>query len=192
MSLRLKMQRTYLPFWIATLVLTIASCNGKADKKPDFEAAISSLKEGSPNEEIEAALLVLETAGKDAFPALLLHIDDQTHAANDFQRQLVTADGELYLPKIGDVCFDILHGQIEGNWPKSCRKFYFLNQGNVVEWWDKNKLKSLPELRRQCAAESLKQAQETFESPDNKFTRIYATKIIEFLESNLAEAQNSQ
>lgn len=181
---------------IIVLISGTSGCmkSGSADATSDdsvnvetfYSVNVESLLEGTPDEETKAAIDTLKSAGIKAYPVLLGYLDDQRKASeNFFQRAMVTADGNAYHPRIGSVCFDIVHEQIEGNWPKAYRDYYVLRRDNIREWWAKNKTKSLAELRVQCAREALHRAEAEFGNIDSE----HETSVITFLRKHLKEQE---
>lgn len=172
---------------MVVLLAGTAGCmkNRATDVTSDYSVSVESLLEGTPEDETEAAIATLRSAGIKAFPTLLGYLDDPRKASGIFQKALVTADGEAYHPRIGDACFDIIHLQIEGNWPKTYRDYYALRQDNIREWWENNKTKSLAELRVQCARESLRRAETEFGNVDSE----HETSVITFLREHLKEQE---
>jgi hypothetical protein len=159
--------------------------DGSADATSDYSVNVESLLEGTPDDKAKAAFDTLQSAGIKAFPALLRYVDDQRIASPIFQGPFVTADGDASHPRIGGVCFDIVHGQIEGNWPKAYRDHYVLRRDNIREWWEKNKSKPLAELRVQCAHEALHRAEAEFGNIDSE----HETSVITFLREHLKEQE---
>lgn len=173
---------------IVVLISGTSGCmkNGSADATSDYSVNGESLLEGTPADETEAAIDTLYSAGIKAFPVLLGYLDDQRKAsANFFQRAVETADGDAYHPRIGGACFDIVHEQIEGNWPKAYRDYYVLRRDNIREWWENNKSKPLAELRVQCAREALHRAEAEFGNIDSE----HETSVITFLREHLKEQE---
>ena len=102
------------------------------------DALISELAlEKKQSNDAYAALL---NRGVEAFPALLERMSDKTITQNPrFQGEslMKDADGNWVLakPTIGHVAFDLIHGQIEGTWPKGgLRKHYAITRTSVKEW----------------------------------------------------------
>jgi len=90
----------------------------------------------------------LYAAGVDAFPALVARLDDHATIPTDiFARDImvINADGSAsaYRASVADACFEILQGQIEGNWPKGFRQYYVLTPSNVADWLGRHKGESL-------------------------------------------------
>jgi hypothetical protein len=132
--------------------------------EPNHDQDIQNLAKGTPKETIKASLRALGAAGTAAFPALLANLTNQSPAeAEFFPRDAFTRrpDGSLgpYAPTLGVVCFDIIQGQIEGNWPKGFRRYYVLSPANVKSWLDAHKDLTLMQLRRVSREESLRHAE---------------------------------
>jgi len=158
--------------------------SGTASEQIEYEQHIQKLAFGTPTEQIEIAISALESAGPAAYPALVGHLKDSTRAADDFQTQDVLWD--LGHPSIGDVCFDIIQGQVEGRWPKGYRQYYVLTPQNTKRWLDAHKGLSLRELRIAAAQESLRRAEsEIRHNTANDFQK----GMIKFLRDNLQEAR---
>jgi len=175
---------TRLLLIFAPLLIAIG-CSSTA--APDqYETAVKSFASGTPIEETTAAIKLVQSAGVDAFDSLLSHLNDETLASdNHFMRAMVTIDENgnagLIKPTIGDACFDILQGQIEGVWPKGYREHYILNRSNIRDWLTKRNGKSLYELRVECAKSSLESAKLKHEQNPSDWS-IYCVK---FLAENL-------
>ncbi len=184
---------------VVTSVLLIASCvptppsHGQPLQKPasgtpreqiEYEQRIRKFAFGTPSEQIEIAISALESAGPAAYPTLVAHFKDSTRAADRFQVQDVLWD--LGHPSIGDVCFDIIQGQIEGRWPKGYRQYYVLTPENTKRWLDVHEGLSLRELRIAAARESLRRAESEIRP---RTANDYQKGVPEFLRQNLQKAQ---
>ena len=156
-----------------------------------FERCIRNLAQGTAPETIKASLNTLDAAGTDAFPALLAHLNDPARAEPEFfQREIVdrmpSGEWRLHPPAIGEVCFDMIQGQIEGNWPKDFRDFYTLEESNVRQWLAAHRGLNLEQLRAAAQRESLSRAQaELAKHPSNERLR----KIVDFIQKPFAEKQ---
>lgn len=133
-----------------TLIALLAS--------PGYDALIDDLS-GDKNTASQARE-VLINAGTEAFPALLSRIDDRTPIDNGlFQEERMerTSTGELILaqPRIGRVAFQIIQYQIESAWPKTLRRYYALNEQNVISWLNKHKGRSIDQLRIRAVVDSM-------------------------------------
>ena len=148
-----------------------------------YEAAIASLAKISDAQRVSKAIAMLNGAGTKAFPALLAHLNDATTASDVFQRAVQHIHGNVPSPTIGEACFDLIQGQIEGNWPKGFRQYYVLSATNVARWWQARKEKSLRELRIEVARTSLTRARQS------RGTSSYWPEAVRFLEKHLREAQ---
>jgi hypothetical protein len=151
-----------------------------------YEAAIASLSENSDAAQVASATAALENAGTKAFPALLAHLNDTARASVVFQRAVMEVDAKgnvigIHHPTIGEVCFDLIQGQIEGNWPKGFREFYVLSSENVVDWWQARKEKTLKELQLETAQASLTRACQ------RRGKSGYSREAVRFLERHLRE-----
>jgi hypothetical protein len=130
----------------------------------NYDQDIQNLAKGSPKETIKASLQALEAAGTAAFPALLANLTNQAPAEPDLSPGDIFTrrpDGSLgpYEPTLGAVCFDLIQGQIEGNWPKGFRYYYVLSSANVKSWLDSHKGLTLMQLRRVSREEALRRAE---------------------------------
>ena len=96
-----------------------------------------------------------------------------------------TGNAGPYEPTIGDACFDLLHGQIEGVWPKGFRDHHVLDRSNVREWLADRKNNSLNELRLECAKLSLDSAKQQHDENPSDWTK----SCVEFLADNLRKVQ---
>ena len=146
-----------------------------------YESAIASLSENSDPAQVARAIAVLESAGTKAFPALLAHLNDTARASVVFQNKAIVrfdASGNVigHHPTIAEVCFDLIQGQVEGNWPKGYREFYVLSPKNVVSWWQPRKTKSLKELQLEAAQKSLTRARQ------RRDKSAYSRDAVRFLE----------
>ena len=141
----------------------------------DYEQHVKNLAAGTPEKDIEASLRALKAAGTAAFPTLIAHFTDAALAEPKFfQREVVVKVNDqivgLFAPRIGDACFDILQGQIEGNWPKGYRAHYVLSPINAKQWLDAHKGLTLPQLQRASREESLRNAEAAFaKDPSAKY-----------------------
>jgi len=173
-------------FILSIAVCLIASssiCPQTPQKDGAYEAAIASLAESSDAQRVSKAIATLETAGTKAFPALLAHLNDATTASKAFQRAVQDIYGKVTSPTIGQACFDLIQGQIEGNWPKGLRQYYALSPTNIVSWWYARKEKSLKDLRIEAAMVSLTRARR------RRGTSRYDREAVRFLERHLLEAR---
>ena len=130
----------------------------------DYELHVKHLAAGTPEKDIKAALRAFDTAGTAAFATLIAHFSDTAPAEpRFFQRETVDiVDGRivgLHAPQIGEVCFDILQSQIEGNWPKAYRVHYVLSRDNAKQWLAEHKELTIPQLQRLSREESLRRAE---------------------------------
>ena len=129
-----------------------------------YEEHVRNLAQGTPKEAVEASLRALRAAGTAAFPILTANFTNEAPAvAEFFARDAFTRlpDGSItpYAPSLGAVCFDLLQGQIEGNWPKGFRQYYVLSPSNAKSWLDAHKGLTLAQLRRISREESLRRAE---------------------------------
>ncbi len=155
-----------------------------------FEKVIQSLAEGTPSAETNAAIELIGSSGVEAFDTLVAHLEDRTPASyNHFARAMITVDKDgnhrAYEPTIGDACFDLLQGQIEGNWAKGCRDYYVLTHANIRDWLAARNGKTLHELRLECARLSLEAARREHESEPREITQ----SCVDFLTENLARVE---
>lgn len=154
-----------------------------------YEVAILSLAADNPNEIIDAAIQTIGSGGKDAFDALLAHMNNTALASKSFAGQTITVDedanSQQHQPSIGDVCFELLQGQIEGHFPKFAIEYYVLDRSNIREWLADRKSKTVKVLRIECAQLSLEAAKRAY---DQKPTELNAD-MVQFLEENLARVQ---
>lgn len=161
------------------------------EPEPTYEKCVQRLAAGTPQEQIKKALKVLDAAGRDAFPTLISHFSDTTPAEpTTFPRDIVEIgpDGSIrpYRPTVGEVCFDLLQGQVEGNWPKAYRQYYVLSPDNAQQWLAAHQGMTLEQLRMVAARESLQRAEEdASDVPAMAY-------IVEFLRENLVRAERGQ
>jgi hypothetical protein len=177
--------------WLTLLPLCFLSLGCSSGHSTDeYETAVAALASGTPAEDTTSAITHLESAGVDAFDVLLAHLDDETLASIDhFAHAIVPIDehGAVgpYEPTIGDACFDLLHAQIEGVWPKGYRDRHVLNRSSIREWLAIQKDKSLNELRIECATLSLEAAKQEHEKNPNEWTQ----SCVAFFADNLKTVQ---
>ena len=166
-----------------------------------FERAVADLVEGKDRATVEKAWEALRGAGTAAFPTLIAHLGDERKAsfrhfgAKDIQVKCPPAAEPCppYHPTIGEACFDILAGQVEGNWPKGYRRYYTLTPENVVAWWEARRGRSLKELQVEAARSSLAAARKDYarrkrSKEDVKFLK----GVVKFLEDNLKDVREGR
>lgn len=153
----------------------------------DHEQHIKRLAAGTSNERIVKSLRTLEAAGTTAYPALIANLTNRTPAEpRYFQRDTgeVTIEGNMrvHLPTIGDVCFGILQGQIEGNWPKGFRRYYVLSPRTARTWLNANRELTLQQLRQVSRETSLRRAEaDLSKGPSDELLK----KTVTFLRNEL-------
>lgn len=175
---------------VLALVAVSLQSSGGAE---DYELQIRHLASNTPPNTVRAALQVLREAGTNAFPSLLANLDDTTPAERTtFQRAEVRRgrDGkvEIAVPTIGDACFNLLQGQIEGEWPKGYRGYYVLSPKTARDWLAHRRGLTLQQLRIEAAQESLKRAEADSSKPG---ASDFHKQTLEFLRKNLDEANRS-
>jgi hypothetical protein len=112
------------------------------------------------------AILLLSGAKTEAFPALIKHLGDKTPASveffgfKDIQCAPQTTPCPPWERTIGEACFDIIHSEVEGNWPKAYRSHYTLTAENVGKWWESRRTMSLKDLQLDAANTSLEHAKQ--------------------------------
>jgi hypothetical protein len=178
--------RILILFVEVCLIFSISIRAQSSQSDGSYESAIASLSENSEPAQVARAIAVLESAGTKAFPALLAHLNDRARASVVFQNKAIVrfdAKGNVFGhdPTIGEVCFDMIQGQVEGNWPKGYREFYVLSPKNVVSWWEARKTKPLKELQLEAAQESLTRARQ------RRGKSAYLRDAVRFLEGHLRE-----
>ncbi|WP_148618747.1 hypothetical protein [Mariniblastus fucicola] len=177
---------------LVTFLLGLAiGCNEKSTSQAEvYDSAIDALALGTQDGTTGDAVRLLESAGVDAFPALLARLDDDSDACDRFMHAVGSfGDGphEPYHPSIGRACFDLIQGQAEGVWPKGFRQYHVLNNSNIREWIGQRKGKTLHEMRVECANYSLNSAKQKHEQDPTEWTKT----CVEFLTENLAKVQNA-
>jgi hypothetical protein len=178
------MKRLAFLLLIESCFICVISVRGQSIQMDgSYETAVASLGKASGAELVQKAIAVLERAGTTAFPTLLAHLNDKTTASEAFQHEVEDNHGNVLSPTVGEVCFDLIQHQVEGNWPKAYRQYYFLNPQNVVAWWQSRKQKSLNELRIEAARASLRKARE------RRGTANYYPDAARFLEKHLRAAR---
>ncbi|HEX6625147.1 MAG TPA: hypothetical protein VF064_15655 [Pyrinomonadaceae bacterium] len=157
-----------------------------------YEKAIRNLEEGNDNQVVEEAIRELYAAGTDAFPDLFAHFGDQRKASVKHfgAKALQCAPGvepcPPYHPTIGEACFDILGGQVEGNWPKGARGYYTLTAGNAKAWWEARRGMSLKELQLEAARSSLAAARK------DRAAGKASKDLVKFLEEHLKDVREGR
>ena len=175
------------------LAFIAVGCNAKtaSDTQPsrdEYDDAIDSFALGTPDSETDDAVELIESAGVDAFRALIARLDDETDACDRFMGSvgfIGPGPHKPYHPPIGGACFDILQGQIEGVWPKGYRQYHVLNHSNIQKWLEQRKNKILNELQMECARVSLDTAKQKHEQNPSDWTK----SCVEFLTDNLQKVQ---
>ena len=173
----------------ACFVFAISVGAQSSETNQSYETAIASLSENNEHSRVTNAIAVIESAGTKAFPALLAHLNDTTKASTLFQRAVMEFDEtskvtRVHAPTIGEACFDLIQGQVEGNWPKAYRHYYVLTPENVVTWWQSRKDRSLQELQIETARTSLARARQHRGQPQ------YSANAVRFLEAHLKEVSS--
>ena len=155
------------------------------------EAAVQMFAAGTPDRDTVAAIQFVESAGVEAFPALLNHLGDKTEAAQrHFMQESVMRDKDgnwgPFVPTISSACFNIIQNQVEGCWPKLYRQSQVLNRSNVRDWLGQREGRTLGELRIECATLSLEKAKEMQkgDSSDN------AKEYVKFFVDNLRQVRS--
>ena len=186
-------------FWIGTHAHGVYRFNGMSFERfeptPDvkrtanaYDSAIDSFALGTSISETNDAVLLIETAGVDAFSALIARLDDESDACDRLLGDVAfIGEGphKPHHPSIGEACFQILQSQIEGVWPKVFREFHVLTRSNIREWLEQRKSSTLNELQVECAKMSLDSAQRKHEQNPTEWTKT----CVEFLSKNLARVQ---
>ncbi|HWB61538.1 MAG TPA: hypothetical protein VG733_18795, partial [Chthoniobacteraceae bacterium] len=104
--------------------------NCRAD---DFETLVKLLKKGTPPAQVAQASQRLRDAGIDALPTLIAHFKDTTPADKSL------AANASKPPTVGEVSFNILQTEIEGNRPAEMRDTYILTPANAASWLKQQK-----------------------------------------------------
>jgi hypothetical protein len=182
------MKRLIFLLLIEACFIYVISVRGQSVQTDgSYEAAVASLAEANDAQLVQKAIAALESAGTKAFPTLLAHLNDKAKASEAFQRAEGSLDAVgnfvLHEPTIGEACFYLIQAQVEGNWPKAYRQYYFLSSENIVSWWQSRKEKSLTELRVEAARASLTKARQGRGTPN------YYPGAVRFLEKHLREAR---
>ena len=183
--------RILIVFVEACLMFAISIRAQSPQSDGSYESAIASLSENSDAARVARAIAVLESAGTKAFPALLAHLNDTARASVVFQRAVMEVDEKgnvigVHHPTIGEACFGLIQGQIEGNGPKGFREYYVLSPKNVGSWWQARKAKPLKELQLETAQASLTQARQ------RRGKSGYSLEAVQFLEGHLRELKISK
>lgn len=120
-----------------------------ADCRREYDQRIDRFADGTPAPEITGAIQALKAAGVDAFPALVNHFDDRRIADDSLA-------GAVAGPTtIGDVCFEVLQRQVEGDWSKAWRDLQALTPENAAAWLDARRGHTLAQLQRDAARDAL-------------------------------------
>jgi hypothetical protein len=153
----------------------------------DYERVIQDLAEGKDPQTVIGAVQILTHAKTQAFPALIMHLGDQTPASveffgwRDLQCAPQTTPCPPWQPTIGGACFELIQSQVEGTWPKAYRSHYALTAGNVGEWWEPRKTMSLKDLQLDAARTSLERARQKRDAD-----------AITFLQQHLKDVQSGR
>ena len=142
----------------------------------NFDGYVQQLAATMPERDAVRALHALDDAGVRAFPTLIAHIADSAPAY--FPRQDATG-----IPTVGEACFSILQGHIEGNWPKGFRQFYILSPANAKQWLATHKALSLRQLQLISREESLRRAETELAAQPADLT----TKAVAFLREEVTK-----
>ena len=175
---------------LSSLAALVAGCSTAPNDGDRYEQLVRQFAADMPPDTAQAAMAALRQAGTAAFPALLAHLNDATPAAPGvFQRaELRRESGGTYTavaPTIGDACFDVLQGQIEGVWPKAYRDYYVVSKQSVHQWLARRPGATLQQLRIDAAQEALRRAEaETPKAGESDFH----TQALEFLRKKLEDA----
>jgi len=137
--------------WLAYLQSSTPIDHSRGDLT-DFSNLVDTLSAEHSRDEALAAHRELVDGGKQAFPTLLKRMDDETITHIEFLGSVSTTDP----PPIGQVCFEILQMQIEGQWPKGFRSFHVLNKTNIAQWVKTNSSQSLAEMRRTVLTQAIR------------------------------------
>jgi hypothetical protein len=144
----------------------------------DFSGYVRQLAAGMPERDAVRALRALTDAGVRAFPTLLAHLSDREPIQASLNNRDVSGT-----PTVGELCFDLLQTQIEGNWPKGFREFYILTPDNAEQWLDEHKTQSLRQLQLTSREESLRRAEAESAAHPADLT----TKAVAFLREEVAK-----
>lgn len=159
---------------------------------PDWthEECIQHLAAGTPHEQVRDAIRLLDGGGVSVFPSLIAHFPDTQPAEFAFfAREVVdvAADGSttVHVPTVGEACFSILQGQVEGNWPKGYRSYYVLTPDNAKTWLGAHSGMTLAQFRVAAAEESLRRAEADAKADPQGYAWITA-----FLRKHLEKAKH--
>jgi hypothetical protein len=153
--------------------------NVSSEEARQHHSLINRLSVATPNEEYGRACKALLDAGIRAFSALVARFNDQGKANEGLVAFVMTRpDGSKKYNNeltIGDRCWFILVGQIEGVvWdkpfpPEEVFDFFPLRQANVQKWLDAHRGSSLLQLQLAARKEALKRAEARLaKEPENK------------------------
>lgn len=117
--------------------------------------AVQMLAQYGPLQTAESAYERLRDAGADAFPVLLVHLEDKRSVpVSVFGGDEMSTDGAINVT-LGSVCFGLLQSQIEGDWPKAFRNGYVLTPDNIEAWLARHAGESLAQLQAAAARDEL-------------------------------------
>lgn len=172
------------PQLLVVVVLILASVGILSSQgAEDYHQHVRNFAANTPREKIQNSVRAIKDAETNAFPVLLLHLQDTKPA-----EPLFFQGDSVRAPNIGDACFDLLQWQIEGAWPKGFRDYYTLTPKNVRDWLAKHSGLSLQQLRVEAAQESLARAVD--DAPKKKDSD-WHRKELDFLRKNLEDAKQN-
>jgi len=173
----------------AVFVVVLASLTSTLGAE-DYEQHVRHLAPNTAPDTIREAVRALREAGTNAFPTLLAHLGDKAPAERRIFQRDVLEHGTFHAatPTIGGVCFDLLQGQIEGNWPKGFRHYYVLTAATARDWLARHRGLSLQQLRIEAARQSLRRAEA--DTPKTGETRFHK-ETLDFLRKNLDDAKRN-
>lgn len=148
----------------------------------DLSGYVRQFAAGMPERDAVRALRTLTDAGLRAFPTLLAHLNDREPIQASLNNRDVSGT-----PTVGELCFDILQTQIEGNWPKGFREFYVLTPDNAKQWLGDRKGYSLRQLQLSSREESLRRAEAELAADPSDLT----TKAVAFLREEVAKLKRA-
>lgn len=154
-----------------------------AENATDYSVLVETLSAKHSREEALAAHQKIVAAGKQAFPALLNRLNDDTVTHVEFLGSVST----IAPPPLGQVCYEILQGQIEGRWLMSFQSYRILNGSNIAQWIDEHSSKSLAEMRLAALNQAIVNVESQSEA---NLEAKYAKNLLDFLAEKKMAVEN--
>jgi hypothetical protein len=155
----------------------IQSLTSAENPESKFDSAIETIATSADMAEVHAADLVLREGGMLAITALREHLKDNRVPPSDYLTRAVSRK-----PSMGTHCYWLIQDVVEPPVPKRFASLYAtLNAGNIEEWLDERSGKSIIDLKIDAATNSLKLAQDDFDTNTdasvNRAVEIYRERL---------------